>query len=627
MNLLAPGGLLLLLLLPVIVAIHMWRVRHRRYTLSSTLLWTRVLSETPLRRPRQLPTRYLLLLLQLSALTLGGVALARPAWTPPGTHRHLLVAVDSSLAMGATDVRGGRLAEVKGQIGKLINGLAPGDTMTLVDAGPTPHVLAASGDHTALRRALNGIFAGYGPSSLAADGPLLDGLRAAGGSGTETYLFAPLGVSTAALADLRRAVFGLHVRLIGRDDADRGVAGLTISCPTGHPHADCEAYARLINTGPRAVTTSVVAVADGAATRPLDYRLSARSATPILLRVAPSVRALELRLDGHDALPADDTAWAVMPLPVHRSVLLVADDPSTPLAQALHAIPNLSVRTVTQDAYSDDMTRKVDLTVVDNPRSGLEMIPGNLLLVNPDPSDNTPLFTRHGTVNNPGVTGTERDDPLLSDVDLSSLVIASSTKAQLPAWARADLSSDAGPLLFSGVTGGRRVAVMLFDPRSSAIDNASNLSSLLAFPTLLNNAVQALAPGPATVATAGETAGQTLTRQGAVVLRPSAGRAVPLISSGDVAALPALRPGLYSTTGSAGGQATRLAVDAAVPGDPLGSSADAASAPAKAPLPPGNGPATLPAPSLIAPWELWAILAVLALFALSGEWWYYVRRT
>ena len=61
MSLLAPAGLVALLLLPIIIAIHLWRVRYRRYELSSTLLWSRVLSETPLRRPRRLPTRLLLL--------------------------------------------------------------------------------------------------------------------------------------------------------------------------------------------------------------------------------------------------------------------------------------------------------------------------------------------------------------------------------------------------------------------------------------------------------------------------------------------------------------------------------------------------------------------------------------
>jgi hypothetical protein len=33
------------------------------------------------------------------------------------------------------------------------------------------------------------------------------------------------------------------------------------------------------------------------------------------------------------------------------------------------------------------------------------------------------------------------------------------------------------------------------------------------------------------------------------------------------------------------------------------------------------------APGAITPWEGWAVAALLALIVLSGEWWYYVRRT
>jgi hypothetical protein len=33
------------------------------------------------------------------------------------------------------------------------------------------------------------------------------------------------------------------------------------------------------------------------------------------------------------------------------------------------------------------------------------------------------------------------------------------------------------------------------------------------------------------------------------------------------------------------------------------------------------------APGVITPWEGWAVAALLALIILSGEWWYYVRRT
>jgi Aerotolerance regulator N-terminal len=648
-SLLAPVGLGALALLPVILAIHLWRVRHRRYEVSSTLLWSRVLSETPLRRPRHFPTRYVLLALQLAALAGGAVALARPSWVAAGAHRYELVAVDTSLTMSATDVprTGGtgdrrqatgdrsvatltpesRLEAAKDAVRRMITALDPGDTMTLVDAGTDPRVLTTSGDHAVLAHALASLDQGYGPSSLATDGPLLAGLMPQASERPrhcrlspvacrlrEAVLFAPLGYRAQpdrAIGALRRSVPGLRVRLVGTSTDDRGVAGLTVSCAT-----TCEADARLVNTGRHAVTTRVVATVDGAE---LTQRVTvpAKSAVPLRLALPAGSRVVSLRLDGHDALPADDAAWAVVPLPVHRTALLVTDDPTTPLAQALHAIPNLTLVVTTPEAYSDDMTRRVDLTVLDT--TGADIAPpGNLLVINPTSS--SALFTVSGTAVAPGVTAVRAGDLLLSGVDLSSLVVSSATKVRLPGWATVDVAGDAGPLLFSGTTGGRRVAVLLFDPRTTVGANASNLATLLAFPTLLQNAVRVLAPAPPSAIVAGQVAPLPVARQGVAWLQPAQDKRVILPSSGDLAALPALRPGMYSVGGGAGGAVGRIAVNAAVPGDPSAPQDGSTAAPAP------HAPA-LPAPTVVTPWEGWAIFALLALLLLSGEWWYYVRRT
>ena len=453
-------------------------------------------------------------------------------------------------------------------------------------------------------------------------------------------LFAPLGYRARpdrTLEALRRIVPGLRVRLVGTSTDDRGVAGLTVSCVT-----TCEADARLVTTGRHAVTTRVTATVDGAE---LTQRvtLPAESTVPLRLALPAGSRVVSLRLDGHDALPADDAAWAVVPLPVRRTALLVTDDPTTPLAQALHAIPNLTLLITTPETYSDTMTRRVDLTVLDT--TGADIAPpGNLLVINPTSS--SALFTLSGTAAAPGVTAVRAGDPLLSGVDLSSLVVSSATKVRLPGWATVDVAGDAGPLLFSGTTGGRRVAVLLFDPRTTVGANASNLATLLAFPALLQNAVRVLAPAPPSALVAGQAAPLPVARQGVAWLQPAHGHRVVLPSSGDLAALPALRPGMYSVGGGAGGAAGRIAVNAAVPGDPSAPQDVSTAAPAPgAPMcpagtacPPGQGgqaaaqPHALPgpiayAPTVVPPWEGWAVFALLVLLLLSGEWWYYVRRT
>lgn len=634
MSLLAPLGLAALSLLPIIVAIHLWRVRHRRLEVSSTLLWSRVLAELPLRRPRRLPSRLWLLLLELAVVACGAVALARPALVAAGAHRHVLVAVDTSLAMAATDVHPTRLDVAKNEVRALVAGLGADDTMTLVDLGTAPRVLVTSADHMTLTRAVDALRQGQGPSSLAGDGLLLSSLLRsyvpAGSRGDAAYLFAPVGVDGALLGALRRAAPGLQERLVGTGAGDRGVAGLTVSCTT----SSCEAYARLVNTAASPVTTRLTASVDTQSVTKT-VTLPAHSALPIGLTLPVTLRsgvhAVKLRLAGHDALPADDVAWATIPLDIHRKVLLVTSDPSSALAQALRAVPGVMLSTTAPDVYSDNMTQHVDLTVLDNTGADVQP-PGNLLVVNP--TDSTSFFNLSGTQNAPGVevisqpgetvsagdAGALPQPDLLRGVDLSSLVVSAASTARLPRWAHVDIEGDSGPLLFSGITGGRRVAVLLFDPRATADSNASNLDTLLAFPALIANAVETLAPAPPVSAPAGQTDALAAARQGLAWIEPLHGGArLALPSSGDFAALPALRPGLYTAGGALGLGAQPIAVNAPVPGDTLSAAGVPAAAAPSAPV--------VLAPSLIAPWEGWAGLAVLALIALSGEWWYYVRRT
>ena len=105
---------------------------------------------------------------------------------------------------------------------RLIDGLAPGDTMTLVDAGTTARVLVTSDDHATLLRLLPDLRQGYGASSLAQDGPLLAGLTASNRAQAHTDLFVPVGTASGVVRSLRATIAPLRVHVVGASSADRG---------------------------------------------------------------------------------------------------------------------------------------------------------------------------------------------------------------------------------------------------------------------------------------------------------------------------------------------------------------------------------------------------------------------
>jgi Ca-activated chloride channel homolog len=159
MGTLAPIGLGLLALAAPIIALYMLRMRRQERVVSSTLLWEQAIRDVRANAPWQRLRPNLLLLLQLLALAALVVALARPFWlgaTPLGTN--LVVIVDVSGSMGATDVEPSRLERAKDEIRKLIDSLPANGQMTIIAAGNGAEVLQpATDNHSALRVAVDGL--------------------------------------------------------------------------------------------------------------------------------------------------------------------------------------------------------------------------------------------------------------------------------------------------------------------------------------------------------------------------------------------------------------------------------------------------------------------------------------
>src|SRR5438045_1478780 len=133
MILLTPLALTGLVLLPLLIVLHLRLRRYRLEEVSSTRLWRELLDETrpkPSGRSSLLPPSagmrlhsLPLLLLQLLAVALLVVGLARPASlaAPLQRHRQHVYILDDSLRMAATDLRPNRLALARQIIGRQID--------------------------------------------------------------------------------------------------------------------------------------------------------------------------------------------------------------------------------------------------------------------------------------------------------------------------------------------------------------------------------------------------------------------------------------------------------------------------------------------------------------------------
>ncbi|HSH77668.1 MAG TPA: BatA and WFA domain-containing protein, partial [Herpetosiphonaceae bacterium] len=159
MSLLAPWALLVGLLGPVIVAMYLLKLRREERTVSSTFLWQRMVRDVEANAPWQKLRRNILLLLQLLALLALMFALARPFLRTTGiSGKNLILIVDRSASMAATDAGGTRLEAAKREAIRLVDQLPDTGRATVIGfGGPMEVPASASADRRELRAAINSL--------------------------------------------------------------------------------------------------------------------------------------------------------------------------------------------------------------------------------------------------------------------------------------------------------------------------------------------------------------------------------------------------------------------------------------------------------------------------------------
>lgn len=136
-----PGGLYLLLLLPLIVIAHLLHQRRRRKRVSSIMLWRRLEGDAA-RRPRLRKLLNPHLLLQLLAVIFAALALSEPLLprsVPPKEEGQIILA-DTSAGMGAVTEEGPRIAAMRRAILTHLAESPSSTEVTLIEISSVPRV-------------------------------------------------------------------------------------------------------------------------------------------------------------------------------------------------------------------------------------------------------------------------------------------------------------------------------------------------------------------------------------------------------------------------------------------------------------------------------------------------------
>src|SRR5258706_11518542 len=112
----------------LIVLMYILKLRRKDVVVSSTFLWRQVIRDVQANAPFQKLRKNLLLFLQLLAALLLVLAVTRPFWRGKGVGgRSVVIVVDTSASMGATDVKPSRLEAAKREALEIANGMRAED--------------------------------------------------------------------------------------------------------------------------------------------------------------------------------------------------------------------------------------------------------------------------------------------------------------------------------------------------------------------------------------------------------------------------------------------------------------------------------------------------------------------
>ncbi len=478
MGFLTPLALTFAALSIPILVLYMLKLRRRDVLVSSTLLWQRLLRDREANRPWQRLRANLLLLLQLLALALLTLALARPfVPTRAIVSGNVVILLDASASMQATDIAPNRFEAARRVVRQMLAGLGADDAATLITVGPQPQVLAsATGDPAALRRALDGATPTNGRADWGAAFALAAGL--AGTAGDVQVVI----VSDGALPETLPALPG-EVRFVGVGGAGANLAITALAVRAGP--AGPQAFLRVNNYGGADAEVLVEFSADGLLFDARRLAIPARGGANLTLTDLPyDLRVLQARLMAADALTPDNVAWAVYAPGGPRRVLLVSDG-NLFLERALGALPDIELTRLFPGQPLP--TGPYDLYVFDGVVSGT-LPSGNLwLIASPSGLAEAGLAVRD-VFSDTRITRIASGDPLLRYVDWSGVHIRQARAVTPPPAARVLVEAAGGPLLLVAERAEGRLAVLTFDLHDS------DLPLQVAFPILTANLVDWLTP-------------------------------------------------------------------------------------------------------------------------------------
>ena len=562
MSLAVPSALLLAVFAAPIIVFYILKVRLRRVPVSTNMFWKQIYDEKPPRSIWQYLRHLLSLLAQLFVLALLVLAVADPylPWQLLQSRR-IVTVIDNSASMRARDIAPTRFDAAIQSALDLVDGLRFRDELAIVIAGPSPEVVVGMSGHVpTLKRTLREIEPSDNPTNLTSAVRLGEQLLGEHPRG-QVVVFTDGCVDSQVKAidkEKHSAVASAQPPMSDEPNIDYHIfatpvrnVGIT-QFQVRRSLIDSVGYEALVcvqNASDREVACRLEIELDNVPVDVLPLKLKPEEKwnrslqktsleggrlTAKLTQIGPP-DAVELSTPGRsesetaatpifNALPTDDTAWAILPERKIQKVLLVTEG-NLFLQKVLEANPqvHVEIRSTIPEQWPADTLVVLHRAVPE------QLPPGNVTIV--DPTGGCDDWELGEILENPIVTQQDKDSPLMTHVRLDNVLMPEARK----------LVFKEAPQVLAGTLSGDPVYAAIKRERGKCLVLTVNLDRgdlafRTAFPIMVTNALSwfagaagELRPSVATGAVTEVALDDTVTRgDRTLLLRSPSGRQTPL---------------------------------------------------------------------------------------------------
>tara|TARA_B100000530_G_C15928045_1_gene475761 strand:- start:257 stop:2077 length:1821 start_codon:yes stop_codon:yes gene_type:complete len=605
MNFLNPEALAFAVTLPIVIIFYLLKRRRVAHLVSSTIIWKRFLNETQANSPFQKLRHNWLLIIQLIFLSLAIFALIRPYFSSKiESGRFVVVILDVSASMQATDVSLNRFELAKGEVNKMIDGMYDNDQMVLILSGGNTEVRQSPTSVKAiLKKALDQVKVTDSPTRLLEAIKLSQNLSR-NRPKVEVHLFSD-GVSS-DLDAFELQDLNLEYHRLGKGGGNLGITSLEVR---SNPEqlGQQSVFATIGNFSTNTMSSEVSLFFD-------DQMIGNRRLTVMPTNTASLVFSSNQRTNGvfrmklkNDDFLQVDNIGSVMGLTRRNVEVLLITKGNVFLEKALRSIDDVNL--IVKSSLTDS-TPNVDVVVLDSIRPTV-WPSGNVMAIN---TQSTNWFQPSGLLESPPIVDWKSAHPILRFVNFDNVQVAQSLNSELPTWMNPIVETQSVPLIAVGENDANRCVWVGFNP----LDSTWPLR--VSFPIFIANAIDWLDPKIVTNLSAGEPFSMRMAEKGsAVIVTLPDGEIVETstMGNGEFVFADTFQQGVYHA--KYGTNEISFCVNLLDAAESAIESRDVLKLGKY-----GRVEATL---QLDADKELWRWFAIICLLLLVFEWWFYHRRT